>query len=336
MSENDIQDETFVLQEITDISNEIIELRAKNGKNIDYINDIFPKNYKILAEFNKFSLITRLKVKIALNCEYLGIDEFNTIPETNFGVALHIILMSWINISLGNGVMLIECPVSYKNNIENFIFGTKEYKQDKLGKICEHTNFLSEKQVEDAMPLKGKIWAVKINGFINKFARQTIQDKSKMQYLYRKLCLEKKLENYLLFIKTNNWIFSQYDAKRRCFSQNKQKQKFKECIGPKTKIRFYAQNANSNILKEIAYYITNANTISIKSIQNNTKFNVETILSWFRNQFPKEYYDTYNFVFKQITEIKKINHSIDNWEIDQASFDIIKWRIAKINSLDYN
>ena len=335
MSVNDIQDETFVLQEITDISNEIIELRAKK-RNIDYIEDIFPKNYKILEEFNKFSLITRLKVKIALDCEYLGVDEFNLGPETNFGVALHTILMSWINISLGNGVMLIECPVSYKTNIENFIFGTKEYKQDKLGKICEHTNESSSKQTEDAMPLKGKIWAARINRLIIEFARQIIQDKCKMQFMYRKLCLEKKLENYLIFIKTNNWIFSQYDAKRRCFSQNKQKQKFKECIGPKTKIRFYAQNANSNILKEIAHYIANSSTNSIKSIQNNTKFNVETILSWFRNQFPKEYYDTYKFVFKQIAEIKKINYSIDNWEIDQANFDIIKWRIAKIHSLAYD
>ena len=335
MSVNDIQDETFVLQEITDISNEIIELRAKK-RNIDYIEDIFPKNYKILEEFNKFSLITRLKIKIALDCEYLGVDEFNLGPETNFGVALHTILMSWINISLGNGVMLIECPVSYKTNIENFILGTKEYKQDKLGKICEHTNESSSKQIEDAMPLKGKIWAARINRLIDEFARQIIQDKCKMQFMYRKLCLEKKLENYLIFIKTNNWIFSQYDAKRRCFSQNKQKQKFKECIGSKNKIRFHAQNANSNILKEIAYYIANSNTNSIKSIQNNTKFNVETILSWFRNQFPKEYYDTYKFVFKQIAEIKKINYSIDNWEIDQTNFDIIKWRIAKIHSLAYD
>ena len=335
MSVNDIQDETLVLQEITDISNEIIELRAKK-KNIDYIEDIFPKNYRILTEFNKFSLITRLKIKIALDCEYLGVDEFNLGPETNFGVAIYTILMSWINISLGNGVMLIECPVSYKTNIENFIFGTKEYKQDKLGKICEHTSESSSKQIEDAMPLKGKIWAARINSLINNFARQIIQDKCKMQYAYRKLCLEKKLENYLTFIKTNNWIFSQYDVKRRCFSQNKQKQKFKECIGPKTKIRFYAQNANSNILKEITHYIINFNINGIKSIQNNTKFNVETILSWFRNQFPKEYYDTYKFVFKQIAEIKKINYSIDNWEIDQTNFDIIKWRIAKINNLTYD
>lgn len=244
--------------------------------------------------------------------------------------------MSWINISLGNGVMLIECPVSYKTNIENFIFGTKEYKQDKLGRICEHTKEISSKHIEDAVPLKGKIWAAEINRLIKEFARKIIRDKCKMQYMYRKLCLEKKLENYLIFIKTNNWIFSQYDAKRRCFSQNKQKQKFKECIGPKTKIRFYAQNANSNILKGIAYNITNSNINNIITIQNNTKFNKETILSWFRNHFPKEYYDTYNFVFKQIVGIKKINHSIDNWEFDQTNFDIIKWKIAKINSLAYN
>lgn len=69
---------------------------------------------------------------------------------------------------------------------------------------------------------------------------------------------------------------------------------------PKNQDKIYAQNANSNILKEIAYYIANFNINGIKSIQNNTKFNVEIILSWFRKQFPKEYYDTYKFVFKQI------------------------------------
>lgn len=58
---------------------------------------------------------------------------------------------------------------------------------------------------------------IKFNNYI-KYKKINIKVKCKIQYAYRKLCLEKKLENYLTFIKTNNWIFSQYDAKRRCFS----------------------------------------------------------------------------------------------------------------------
>ena len=109
-------------------------------------------------------------------------------------------------------------------------------------------------------------------------------------------------ENLLNEIKlNNNWIDKPFNTKRFCLSQNKYR--FKTIINNKININI-VKNTN-NIIKDLKYkkyenllnFIwNNAELSDLILIANITKFDISTVIKWFRNNIFNDLYDKYYYI----------------------------------------
>jgi hypothetical protein len=109
-------------------------------------------------------------------------------------------------------------------------------------------------------------------------------------------------ENLLNEIKlNNNWIGKPFNTKRFCLSQNKYR--FKTIINNKININIVKNT--KNIIKDLKYkkyenllnFIwNNAELSDLILIANITKFDISTVIKWFRNNIFNDLYDKYYYI----------------------------------------
>jgi hypothetical protein len=99
----------------------------------------------------------------------------------------------------------------------------------------------------------------------------------------------------------NNWIGMPFNTKRFCLSQNKYR--FKTIINNKINIKI-VKNTN-NIIKDLKYKKyenllnftwNNAELSDLILIANITKFDISTVIKWFRNNIFNDLYDKYYYI----------------------------------------
>lgn len=309
------QDESFVLADIIDVSNKIIQIRLDSKRKMDYFNDIFPLNCEILSLFNHLSLISKLKIKIALDAITIAIDNFNLCKERNFGIIIHRILMSWINLMLDKETTLGTIPSFYKKNIVKFLEADPVAKKDKIEELCKSTP-MHERTDNIMMPCLQNSLIEQFDQKINKFATQIIKDVTKIKFRYKLECLRAIENNVLTFTRNNNWILLPINTKRRAYSQNRRlNNKFKICINSRIEdVNFIQVNSNATI--KLRKILADGNVGDIDSISKATGFKKQTVISWFRNGYPKEYLDKVKFVAEQYQQIKPIYNSLDELDIE--------------------
>ena len=138
---------------------------------------------------------------------------------------------------------------------------------------------------------------IKENNFANKIFNEVNKIKTKSIH-YINIINENLLNEIKL---NNNWIGMPFNTKRFCLSQNKYR--FKTIINNKINIKF-VKNTNT-IIKDLKFKKyenllnfewNNADLNDLILIANITRFDISTVIKWFRNNIFNDLYDKYYYI----------------------------------------
>lgn len=317
-----IQDKADNIEEIKEICVKAIDTRKKINK-LNKSDKNYIKLCQKIAEYNiilqeKFDSIDECdkhKIYISFGANSININSFNKIEADNFGNIIDSILKSWIIIAWDKELTKINLPNSIKKNIitynskkeDNKILNNNISKEnDKRNKINNGKNELEEYFIQNIYD-KIKL----LNKNINKW-----------KFKYKLNAIRKFRDNFYEFKRYNNWFNLPLLIHKRSYSYNKFK--FKEFSNNGDIYNDFKKSSYSNNINNIQILLNDNNINFIKLLSKISGIKIDNITSWYRNKYPLDYINKFNFVKNQYNLIN-----------DQYNFHIEK-NILDINPINGN
>jgi hypothetical protein len=229
----------------------------------------------------------------------------------------------------------IETFVLLWNIISNKSFNSAEIKKQIINEIINtiydsemdsNIDFLNDLNVLNLLGVNyNKLMenSIKENDLENKIFKEI--NKIKTKSIHYTNIINENLSNEIKL--NNNWINKPFNTKRYCLSQNKYR--FKTIINNKINIKI---NKNTNIIiKDLKYRKyenllnftwDNAELSDLILIANITRFDISTVIKWFRNNIFNDLYDKYFYIRY---EFGYFSNSMDN-------FDKIKFNYNRLDN----
>ena len=311
-----IQDKFDNIEEIKEICEKAINTKKKIS-NMNKSNKNYAKLYERIAKYNvilqeKFDLMDELdkkKIYISFGTNNININSFNKINADNFGNIIDSILKSWIIVAWDKNLNTINLPNGIKKNIimnsnkmeDNLIANHNISKENNNIKQNLDNNFDMEKEFVQNIYRKIKI----LNKNINKW-----------KIKYKLNAIRKISDNFHEFKRYNNWFNLPLLIHKRSYSYNKSK--FKEFTNNGNIYKRFMKASYSNNINNIQIILDNNDTRFIKQCSETFGIKIDNITGWFRNKYPIDYINKFNFVKNQYNLINEQY----NFHIKEKVFDI--------------
>ena len=317
-----IQDKFDNIEEIKEICEKAINTRKKINKMNKSEKD-YRKLCERIAKYNvilqeKFDLIDELdkrKIYISFGTNNININSFNKIQADNFGNIIDTILKSWIIIVWDKNLNTINLPNGIKKNI---IMNSKIIKEDNSinhniskeinikSRLDDNNSFDMEKEFVENIYNKIKVLNKNVNKWKNKYKLNAIR---------------KIFDNFYEFKRYNNWFNLPLLIHRRSYSYNKTK--FKEFTNNGNIYNKFMKRSYSNNINNMQIILENNDTSFIKQFSYTFGIKTDNITGWFRNKYPIDYINKFNFVKNQYNLInEQYNFHIQEKDLDVDSIKV--------------
>ena len=322
-----IQDKFDNIEEIKEICEKAINTKKKIS-NMNKSDKNYAKLYERIAKYNvtlqeKFDLMDesdKKKIYISFGTSNININSFNKIKADNFGNIIDSILKSWIIVVWDKNLNTINLPNGIKKNIimnsnkmeDNLITNHNISKENNNIKQKMDNNFDMEKEFVQNIYRKIKI----LNKNINKW-----------KIKYKLNAIRKISDNFYEFKRYNNWFNLPLLIHKRSYSYNKSK--FKEFTNNGNIYKRFTKASYSNNITNIQIILDNNDTRFIKQCSRTFGIKIDNITGWFRNKYPIDYINKFNFVKNQYNLINEQY----NFHIKEKVFDI-DYTNANTNIMD--
>jgi hypothetical protein len=230
----------------------------------------------------------------------------------------------------------IETFVLLWNIISNKTFGNSEIKNQLIDKIID---IIYNSEMESNIEFLNDLNILKILGIdSNDLLNQTIKENNLENKIFKEINkIKTKSIHYINILNNrlsdeikinNNWIGKPFNTKRFCLSQNKYR--FKTIINNKMNIKIIKntkciiEDLKYKKYKNLQNFIWNNPDINdLLLISNITKFDISTVIKWFRNNIFNDLYDKYYYIKY---EFGYFSNKIGN-------FDTIKYNYNKLDDI---
>ena len=298
-----IQDKFDNIEEIKEICEKAINTKKKINK-INKSDENYKKLCERIAKYNvilqeKFDLIDELdkrKIYISFGTNRININSFNKIKADNFGNIIDSILKSWIIIVWDKNLDTINLP----NGIKKNIITNKNIKmEDNL--IINH-NISKENNIMQGIDNNSNLEKEFIENVYNKI-KILNKNVNKWKIKYKLNAIRKISDNFYEFKRYNNWFNMPLLIHKRSYSYNRTK--FKEFTNNGNIYNKFMKASYSNNINNIQIILDNNDTRFIKQFSNVFGIKIDNITGWFRNKYPIDYINKFNFVKNQYNLINE-------------------------------
>ena len=310
-----IQDKFDNIEEIKEICEKAIntkkkinEINKSDGNYTKLCQKIAKYNILLQEKFDRIDESDRNKIYIGFGTNNININSFNKIDADNFGNIIDTILKSWIIVNWDKDLTQINLPNSIKKNIiaykkedNGIIHNISKRNKSKNGNVIIFDQNDMEENFVKRIYEKITILNKKINAW---------------KFKYKLNVIRKFKDNLFEFKRYNNWINLPLLIHKRSYSYNKSK--FKEFSNNGN---IYDESFNkasySNNIKNIQILLNNNDINFIKQLSKTCRIKVDNITSWYRNKYPIDYINKFNFIKNQYNLIyDKYNFHIERNNIN--------------------
>jgi len=310
-----IQDKFDNIEEIKEICDKAINTKKKINK-INKSDKNYGKLCEKIAKYNvilleKFDLLDKsdkTKIYISFGTNSININSFNNINADNFGNIIDLILKSWIIIAWDKNLSTINLPNGIKKNIimnnninmeDNLRINHNISKENNISNQKLDSNDIEKEFIEN---IYGKIKILNKNVY-------------KWKIKYKLNAIRKISDNFNEFKRYNNWFNSPLLVHKRSYSYNKSK--FKEFTNNGNIYSKFMKASYSNNINNIQIILNNNDIRFIKQFSKTFGIKIDNITGWFRNKYPIDYINKFNFVKNQYNLInEKYNFHIQEKRLD--------------------
>ena len=310
-----IQDKFDNIEEIKEICEKAIntkkkinEINKSDGNYTKLCQKIAKYNILLQEKFDQIDESDRNKIYTGFGTNNININSFNKIDADNFGNIIDTILKSWIIVNWDKDLTQINLPNSIKKNIiaykkedNGIIHNISKRNKSKNGNVIIFDQNDMEENFVKRIYEKITILNKKINAW---------------KFKYKLNVIRKFKDNLFEFKRYNNWINLPLLIHKRSYSYNKSK--FKEFSNNGN---IYDESFNkasySNNIKNIQILLNNNDINFIKQLSKTCRIKVDNITSWYRNKYPIDYINKFNFIKNQYNLIyDKYNFHIERNNIN--------------------
>ena len=321
-----IQDKFDNIEEIKEICEKAINTKRKIS-NIIKSNENYVKLRERISKYNvilqeKFNLIDesdKRKIYISFGTNNININNFNKIKADNFGNIIDAILKSWIIIVWDKNLDTINLPNGIKKNI---IMHNKPKMEDNV--IINH-NISKENCIKSKLDNNFNMGKEFVENIYNKI-KILNKNVNKWKNKYKLKAIRKISDNFHKFKRYNNRFNLPLLIYKRSYSYNKTK--FKEFTNNGNIYSKFMKGNYSNNINNIQIILDNNNISFIKQFSNTFGIKISNITGWFRNKYPIDYINKFNFVKNQYNLINEqynfhIQEKFLDTDIANANTDIM-------------